>query len=244
MPAMSRLTTLTLFVASLPAFAAAPVPQARDQQGDPLPPGALARLGTTRFRPGHSYALGHWLCLSPDGKVLASADFEKVSLWDSATGKLIANIAAESSPSLCFSADSKQLHAVTSDRQLISYSSLTGRALGRRILGKGRDGTGTGCHIVFSPDGKQVGLGFTGGHSDAVAAEVYHLPTGRLVRKIDLESREHLLAFSPTERHSPPATATGLPDCATRPPGRFATPCAAARRPMAWLRSRRTARPC
>jgi hypothetical protein len=68
-----------------------------DRFGDPLPPGALARLGTERFR--HRYP-GH-VVYSPDGKMLASithlrfSDFEEqqyATLWDAATGKKLLHL--------------------------------------------------------------------------------------------------------------------------------------------------------
>src|SRR5262245_44148340 len=60
-----------------------------DLQGDPLPAGALLRLGEIRFRPG---ARTTKVAFSPDGKQLASLGnnlyhHDRLSLWDTTTGK-------------------------------------------------------------------------------------------------------------------------------------------------------------
>src|ERR1700687_4269424 len=54
-----------------------------DAHGDPLPPDALARIGTVRMRPGGSVRL---LAFAPDGKTIVSAAGERagnsISVWD------------------------------------------------------------------------------------------------------------------------------------------------------------------
>jgi RNA polymerase sigma factor (sigma-70 family) len=60
-----------------------------DRYGDPLPKGAIARLGTTRFRhQGVSNHTGGRAFLTPDGKTLVIAGAERdARVWDLATGR-------------------------------------------------------------------------------------------------------------------------------------------------------------
>src|SRR5262245_31886507 len=56
-----------------------------DAHGDPLPPGALLRLGTTRFR--HNQEV-HTVAFLPDSKVLLSVSGDgTIRLWEATTGK-------------------------------------------------------------------------------------------------------------------------------------------------------------
>src|SRR5437763_781744 len=57
----------------------------QDVNGDPLPVGALARIGSVRLRHGSDVEA---LAFGADGKVLASAGRDStIRIWDVATGK-------------------------------------------------------------------------------------------------------------------------------------------------------------
>src|SRR5262245_1304125 len=80
-----------------------------DRFGDPLPVGALTRLGTLRFhRCSHA-------AYSPDGKIIATADSDEVNLWDVATSKKIRRLPLQnhwSAVGLIFSHDGKKLAVI------------------------------------------------------------------------------------------------------------------------------------
>src|SRR5262249_52456166 len=60
-----------------------------DADGDPLPPGVLARIGSLRLlHPGQLAGL----CYTGDGTALASAGDDGVQLWGAGTGQLLGQL--------------------------------------------------------------------------------------------------------------------------------------------------------
>lgn len=88
-------STLALFLATSTVFAVAdaqpaapPATQATDAYGDPLPSGAVARIGTNRFRHGSPVMS---LTFSPDGQRISSAGmYGDSAVWDARTGRCLA----------------------------------------------------------------------------------------------------------------------------------------------------------
>jgi RNA polymerase sigma factor (sigma-70 family) len=82
-----------------------------DRHGDPLPPGAVARLGTVRFRVADEVQT---LAYAPDGKTLAVASYAGLAIFDTASGKRVANFKrtwSHPEPLLAYSPDGKRLAA-------------------------------------------------------------------------------------------------------------------------------------
>jgi WD40 repeat protein len=127
-----------------------------DRHGDPLPEGAIARLGSVRFQPPRRiYAAA----LSPDGSILAAADHGThqdgiaIDLLDAATGKVLRTVRLTdwSGNQIEFTPDGKSL----------LYSGYAG--LGRYDLATGKctwslEDNRAASAFALSADGKRVAI--------------------------------------------------------------------------------------
>jgi RNA polymerase sigma factor (sigma-70 family) len=119
----------------------------RDRRGDPLPAGALARLGTARFR--HTDMVSNAV-LCRDGKTLITGDRSgHLIFWDVVTGKQSRRLwASRLIASLAVSPDGKTL-AVAGYQNVRLWDLATGNRL--------RDWKTPSLRcLVFSPDGKTL----------------------------------------------------------------------------------------
>jgi WD40 repeat protein len=167
-----------------------------DQYGDPLPPGAVLRLGSDRFRHGGRVnALAH----SPDGETIASAGGGRIILWEASTGKHLRTLIHPDTDEvfgLAFSPDGGRLASVGSRKgdgaagQVLSWDSETGNAADVS------DPPAVMRSAAFSPDGGTLAAGGDDGHLFLIDAR--ELRTRREVKIEDWAVQG--LSFSPDGR--------------------------------------------
>jgi RNA polymerase sigma factor (sigma-70 family) len=94
-----------------------------EQDGDPLPPEALARFGTPRFRKAEAFRVTE---LSQDGKLLASMGSSGVFVWELQTGRVVRQFppmwaVADDKGSLCFVDEDRRLVVASRSRSTGSF---------------------------------------------------------------------------------------------------------------------------
>lgn len=157
-----RASLLTLLSASLAAAGAppekGPPPRLLDLHGDPLPQGAVARLGSVRLR--HA-GLADWAFL-PDGKTVATVGGDGfVRFWDLATGRLVRTSPAPASYAVALSSDGR-LVAGNSRSGVWVRDTSSGELLNTILYLRE-----TPAELRFAPDGRSL-LAWGGGGLDLV----------------------------------------------------------------------------
>jgi RNA polymerase sigma factor (sigma-70 family) len=168
-----------------------------DGHGDPLPPGALARLGTVRFRPGHQIQA---LAYSPDGKTIASGGTGgTIFLWDAASGKPCGTLVGHKAYvfSLAYSADGKRLVSTGSESMQPHHNEgklvLWDLAVGRPLFTVNHPGWVRTA--ALSADGRMVAMGCDDGTFRLLDAA-----TGNVLHDFGKPTGINGLAFSPDSR--------------------------------------------
>jgi WD40 repeat protein len=129
----------------------APKAAGLDRYGDPLPPGALARIGTTRLRHGESLFFAGF---AADGKTLIGAGPDQViRFWDLAAGKELRHIKpaqGQGFASVQISGDGATLAAVIDNQTIQLWDAVSGKE------GRNRKDAISNINIALSADGKLI----------------------------------------------------------------------------------------
>jgi RNA polymerase sigma factor (sigma-70 family) len=160
------------------------LPPLQDRLGDPLPPGALARMGSSRFRHlTHMASLG--LAPSPDRKTLLTTSEDTIRAWSLGTGKLLYQIPTEFGQHYpAFSPDGKWL-AIAEKGVIHLRDGATGQEL-QRIPAMGELPKKPRL-LAFSADGRRLAVTL---HQGEIL--IFDTATGRQAGSLDVQGTGRL----------------------------------------------------
>jgi WD40 repeat protein len=181
---LCRICTIPLLVLLADPLAAQTPPRL-DQYGDPLPEGAIARLGTVRMRHGH---LISGLAFSGDGKAIFASDYYSgVHVWDVATGTELRQFCEKDSycHALAISPDGKTLAVALGDLSVRLCDPDTGREVGKLPKLGNRP-----SYMVFSPNSSLLATGV------GKSVSVWDVAARRRVREVPFSEYVGHVSFS------------------------------------------------
>jgi RNA polymerase sigma factor (sigma-70 family) len=176
----------------------APPPTRTDRRGDSLPAGALARLGTERFRLG---GWGECVLFTADGRRLISRDSGRgPRLWEVSTGRPLGQFSLPGNQrvgAVALSPDDQALAVAGSDGTINLLDFHTGKSI-QRFVGHAEEVSA----LAFSPDGKLLASGrdfdYPRKHGQDNPIQLWDVATGKELRLlVGHKDAVMSMAFSP-----------------------------------------------
>lgn len=177
-----------------------------DRYGDPLPDGAVSRLGSIRF------LHGDWVrsvAFSPDGKTLVSGTQERFfRIWDTATGREVRRFKVKDTSvvRVALSPNGRLIASTGNGGPLTVWDAASGEQIVSRRLGSSYYNGG----LAWSPDGKTLALALQNG-----AIQLFDPSTGRMLRACEKapDTDTSGLSFSPDGKLLLSSGFYGKPSC-------------------------------